>query len=328
MKAIVYTKYGPPDVLELQEIEKPSPKEHEVLVKVHAASVNALEWRRFTIPMLLVRMMCGGLREPKDKSIGADIAGRVEAVGTAVTQFKPGDEVFGIRRGAFADYVCAPEKYLAPKPANLSFEAASAVPLAALTAIQGLRDQGNIQPGQNVLIYGAGGGVGTFAVQIAKSFGAEVTAVCGPRNLDIMRSVGADRVIDYTQEDFTKNGQSYDLILAANGYRSILDYRRALRPNGIYVVVGGSFAQFLQAMFLGPLLSRLGNKKIRGMMTRPDQKDLVLLKELLEAGKVIPVIDRCYPLAKATEAIRYVLEGHVRGKVVLTNEPSGAIPTL
>jgi NADPH:quinone reductase-like Zn-dependent oxidoreductase len=320
MKAVVYTKYGPPDVLQLREIEKPSPRDHEVLVKVHAASVNALEWRRFTLPRIFVRMMCGGLREPKDKSLGADIAGRVEAVGATVKQFQPGDEVFGIRRGAFAEYVCAPENYLALKPANLSFEAAAAVPLAALTALQGLRDEGKIQPGQSVLINGSGGGVGTFAVQIAKSFGAEVTAVCSTGNLDVARSIGADRVIDYTQEDFTKSGRSYDLILAANGYHPIVDYRRALKPNGIYVVIGGSLSQFFQVMLLGPLLSRLGKKKMRGMMTHPDQKDLVFLKELLEAGKVVPVIDRCYPLGEVAEAIKYLAGGHARGKVVITVE--------
>ena len=322
MKAVLYTKYGPPDVLQLQDIEKPSPKDQEVLVKVHAASINALEWRRFTLPKVVVRLMGGGLREPKDKSIGADFAGRVEAVGAAVTQFKPGDEVYGIRRGSLAEYVCAPEKYTALKPTNVSFEAAAAVPLAGLTALQALRDQGKIQAGQKVLINGAGGGVGTFAVQIAKSFGAEVTAVCGPRNQDVARSIGADHVMDYTKEDFTKSGQRYDLIVAANGYHPILDYRRALNPNGIYVVVGGDMAQMFQALLLGPLLSWAGNRKMRGMMTRPNQKDLLFLKELLEAGRVVPAIDRCYPLDEAVAAMRYVLEGHVRGKVVLTIERS------
>ncbi|HLQ78061.1 MAG TPA: NAD(P)-dependent alcohol dehydrogenase, partial [Terriglobia bacterium] len=221
MKAILYTKYGPPDVLELRDIEKPSPKEHEVLVQIYAASINALEWRRFTLPKIMVRIMGGGIREPKDKSLGADFAGRVEAVGAGVTQYKPGDEVFGIRRGAYAEYVCAPEKFIALKPANIPFEAAAALPVAALTALQALRDPGKIQAGQKVLIHGAGGGVGTFAVQIAKAFGTEVTAVCGPRNLDVVRSAGADHVIDYTKEDFAKNGQQYDLIVAANGYHSI-----------------------------------------------------------------------------------------------------------
>jgi len=319
MKAILYTKYGPPDVLELHDIEKPSPKEDEVLVRVHAASINALEWRRFTLPKIMVRIMGGGIREPRNKSLGADFAGRVEAVGAGVTQYKPGDEVFGIRRGSFAEYVCAPEKLIALKPANISFEAAAAIPLAGLTALQALRDTGKIQAGQRVLIHGAGGGVGTFAVQIAKSFGTEVTAVCGPRNVEVIRSAGADHVIDYTREDFTKSGEQYDLIIAANGYRSIFEYRRALKPNGIYVVVGGDLTQMLQALVLGPFLSRSG-RKMTGMMTRPNQDDLVFIKELIEAGKFVPVIDRCYPFSKAAEAHRYVLEGHVRGKVILTND--------
>jgi NADPH:quinone reductase-like Zn-dependent oxidoreductase len=317
MKAILYTKYGPPDVLELGDIERPSPKEDEVLVRVHAASINALEWRRFTLPKIMVRIMCGGLFEPRDKSLGADFAGHVEAVGTKVTQYRPGDEVFGIRRGSFAEYVCAPEKWIALKPANISFESAAGVPLAALTALQALRDQGKIQAGQKVLINGAGGGVGTFAVQIAKSYATEVTAVCGPRNVEVVRSAGADKVLDYTKEDFTKDGQQYDLIVAANGYHSIFEYRRALKPNGIYVVVGGDFTQMFQALLLGPFLSRSG-KKMTGMMTRPNHHDLVFLKDLIEAGKFVPVIDRCYPLTEAADAHRYVLEGHVRGKVILT----------
>jgi NADPH:quinone reductase-like Zn-dependent oxidoreductase len=317
MKAILYTKYGPPDVLELHDIEKPSPKEGEVLVRVHAASINALEWRRFTLPKLLVRIIGGGIREPKDKSLGADFAGHVEAVGAGVTQYKPGDDVFGIRRGSFAEYVCAPEKLIAMKPTNISFEAAAAIPLAGLTALQALRDSGRLQAGQKVLIHGAGGGVGTFAVQIAKSLGSEVTAVCGPRNLEVVRSAGADHVMDYTKEDFTKSGQPYDLIIAANGYRSIFDYRRALKPTGIYVVVGGDLTQMLQALVLGPFLSRSG-RKMTGMMTRPNRDDLAFLKDLIEAGTFVPVVDRCYPLARAAEAHRYVLEGHVRGKVILT----------
>jgi NADPH:quinone reductase-like Zn-dependent oxidoreductase len=318
MKAISYTAFGGPDVLELREIEKPSPKDNEVLVKVHAASVNALEWRRFTLPRAVVPVMTGGLRQPKDTRIGSDFAGRVEAVGTAAKQFQPGDEVFGVRRGAFAEYVCPPENFLAIKPANVSFEAAAAVPVAALTALQAVRDQGKIQQGQTVLIYGAGGGVGTFAVQIAKSFGTEVTAVCGTRNLDVALSSGADHVIDYTREDFTRNGRRYDLIVAANGYRSIFEYRHALKPNGTYVVLGGSMGQMLQGMVLAPLLSLLGSRKMRGVMTNANQKDLVVLKELIEGGKVVPVIDRCYPLGQTTDAIKYVLEGHPRGKVVVS----------
>jgi len=320
MKAIIYTKYGPPDVLQLKEVDKPSPKDNEVLVKVHATSVNALDWRPFTMPLIFVRMMRGGFFEPKNTSLGADIAGRVEAVGASVKQFQPGDAVFGVSNGAFAEFACAAENELALKPANLSFEAAAAVPVAAFTALQGLRDKGRIQPGQKVLINGAGGGVGTFAVQIAKSFGAEVTAVCSTRNLDMVRSIGADHVIDYMQEDFTQNGQRYDLIIAVNGYHPILDYKRALSPNGIYVVIGGTMAQIFQGMLLGPLLSWTGSKKMGSMMTHSNQKDLVFLKELLEAGKVVPVIDRCYPLGEVAEAIRYLVEGHARGKVVITVE--------
>ena len=320
MKAIVYTKYGPPDVLQLEDIEKPYPRDDEVLVRVHAASLNALDWRPFTFPLIFVRLMRGGLREPKDRSIGGDVAGRVEAVGAAVKQFQPGDEVFGIGRGSCAEYVCAPEKHLVLKPANLSFEAAAAVPVAALTALKGLRDRGKIQPGQKVVINGAGGGVGTFAVQLAKSFGAEVTAVCGTHNLDMARSIGADHVMDYKQEDFTRSGLRYDLIVAVNGYHPIFHYRRALKPNGICVVLGGSMAQVGQALFLGPLLSRLGPRKFGITMPKANQSNLGFLKELLEAGKVVPVIDRCYPLAETASAIRYLVEGHARGKVIVTSE--------
>lgn len=319
MKAILYTKWGPPDVLQLQEIEKPSPKDNEVLVKVLASSANAMEWRLFTFHPIFLRII-GGLREPRHKSIGGDLAGRVESVGAAVKQFRPGDEVFGIRRGAWADYVCASEDRLVRKPANISFEAAASVPVAGLTALQAIRDQGKIQPGQNVLINGAGGGVGTFAVQIAKSFGTQVTAVCGKHNVDMARSIGADHVIDYTQEDFTKTGKRYDLIIAANGYHPILDYRHALKPNGIYVVLGGSMGQMLQGVVFGPLLSLAGNKTMKGLLTHPNQKDLLFLKELLETGKVIPVVDRCYPLDKVPEAIKYLMQHHARGKVVLTIE--------
>ena len=317
MKAILYTAYGPPDVLQLREIDKPSPKENEVLVRVHASSINAIEWRRFTFP-LVARIFGKGIRAPRNMSIGGDLAGRVEAVGAKVKQFQPGDEVFGIQPGAYAEYVCALEKNLTLKPANVSFEAAAAVPIAALTALQGLRDHGKIQKGQEVLIYGAGGGVGTFAVQIAKAFDTKVTAVCGSRSLDIVRSSGAELVMDYSKEDFMKNGKRYDLILAANGYRSILEYRRALKPNGIYVVAGGFVAQMLQALLLGPFISRVGSRKMRGVMANVNQKDLVFPKELLEAGKVRPVIDRTYPLSKVVEAMNYVLEGHPRGKVVIS----------
>ena len=321
MKAIVYTQYGPPDVLQLKEVAKPAPKDNQVLVKVQAASANALDWRRFTSTSILGRLVDGVLLKVINTVLGADIAGRVEAVGATVKQFQPGDEVFGVSAGsvgAFAEYACAAEDKVALKPANLSFEAAAAVPVAALTALQGLRDKGQIQPGQKVLIHGASGGVGTFAVQIAKSFGAEVTAVCSTRNLDMARSLGADHVIDYTQENFSRNGRRYDLILAVNGNHLLQDYWRALSPSGIAVVLGGSLAQFFQGVLLGPLVSRIGRKKVRSFIARINQKDLVFIKELLEAGKVLPVIDRCYPLSETAEAIRYLVEGHARGKVVIT----------
>ena len=324
MRAILYTQYGPPELLELAEVEKPAPKDNQVLVKVQAASVNALDWRPFTLPSLFIRLLDGGLRKPKDTSMGVAVAGRVEAVGTQVKQFQPGDEVFGVAKGAFAEYACAAEDKLALKPANLSFEAAAAVPVAASTALQGLRDRGRIQPGQRVLIYGASGGVGTFAVQIAKAFGAEVTAVCSPRNLDLVRSIGADHVMDYTQENFTRNGQRYDLIIAANGYHPILDYWRTLNPSGICVVLGGSMAQILQGLLLGPWLSRLGSKKIGNMLAHSNQKDLVFLGELLAAGKVVPVVEKRYPLGEVAEAIRYLIDVHGRGKVVITVEHSGS----
>jgi NADPH:quinone reductase-like Zn-dependent oxidoreductase len=324
MKAIVYTKYGPPDVLQLKEVEKPTPKDNEVLVKVHAASVNAYDWHLLRADPFLVRLMGGGLLKPKNTILGADIAGRVEAVGRNVKQFQPGDDVFGDLaawgNGGFAEYVSVPEHALALKPANISFEQAAAVPMAAVTALQGLRDKGKIQPGQKVLIHGASGGVGTFAVQIAKSLGAEVTAVCSTRNLDMARSIGADQVIDYTQEDFTKSRQRYDLILAVNGYHPISAYKRTLSPKGIYVMAGGSTAQIFQALLLGPWMSMTGGKKMGALSAKPNQKDLVFMKELLEAGKVVPVIDRRYTLSEVAEAIRYLEEEHAMGKVVITVE--------
>ena len=318
MKAIVYHEYGSPDVLEFTEVEKPAPQDDEVLIKIHAASVNAYDWHFLTADIFLIRLMGGGLLKPKYTRLGADIAGRVEAVGKNVRQFQPGDEVFGMGRGGFAEYACAPENTLVLKPSNLSFEEAAAVPMAAVTALQGLRDTGQIQPGQKVLINGASGGVGTFAVQIAKSFGAEVTAVCSTRNLDQARSLGAGHVIDYTKEDFTQSGQLYDLIFAANGYHSLSAYKRVLTPQGIYVMAGGSMAQIFQAMLLGSWMSETGGKKMGGVSAKRDQKDLAFLKELAEAGKVVPVIDRRYPLREAAEALRYLGAGHARGKVVIT----------
>ena len=322
MKAIVRSIYGSPDVLELKEVERPAPRDNEVLIKVHAASLNAYDWHMLTADMFPVRLMGGGLLKPKMKILGADVAGRIEAVGRNATQFRPGEDVFGditgSGGGSFAEYACGRENGLVSKPDNLSFEEAAAVPMAALTALQALRDKGRIQPGQKVLINGASGGVGTFAVQIAKSFGAEVTAVCSTGKMDMVRSIGADQVIDYTKEDFTKNGQHYDLILAANGYHRIWDYRRALSPKGIYVVAGGSPAQMIQALLLGPLISRTGSRKMGAMMARINQKDLAIIIELLETGKVKPIIDRRYPLSEVPEALRYLGKGHARGKIVIT----------
>lgn len=321
MKAIVATKYGPPDVLNLEEVDKPAPKNNEVLVEVHAASVNAGDWHLLRADPFLTRLAFG-LLKPKHKILGADIAGRVEAVGGNVTQFQPGDEVFGDLSGCgfggFAEYVCASEDALVVKPADTSFEEAAAVPSAAATALQGLREKGRIQQGQKVLINGASGGVGTFAVQIAKSSGAEVTGVCSTSKLEMVRSIGADHVIDYTQEDFTKNGQRYDLILATNGYHPISDYKRTLSPKGTYVMSGGSGAQMFQAMLLGPVISMTGNKKMGNLLKKSNKRDLVVLKDLLEAGQITPVIDRTYPLSEVPEAIEYLEEGHARGKVVIT----------
>ena len=318
MKAIVYTEYGSPDVLQFKDVEKPTPKDNEVLVKVHAASVNAYDWHFLTADIFLIRLMGGGLLKPKYTRLGADIAGRIETVGRNVKQFRPGDEVFGMVKGGFAEYACAPESALVLKPVNTSFDEAAAIPMAAITALQGLRDEGQIQAGQKVLINGASGGVGTFAVQIAKSFGAEVTAVCSTRNLDQARSIGADHIIDYTKEDFTKNGQQYDLVFAANGYHSLSAYKRALTPKGIYIMAGGSMAQIFQSMLMGSMMSETGGRKMAGVSAKRNQKDLAFLKELVEAGKVVPVIDRRYPLSEAAEALRYLGAGHAKGKVVIT----------
>jgi NADPH:quinone reductase-like Zn-dependent oxidoreductase len=322
MKAIVYEAYGPPDVLELEAVEKPVPRDDEVLVSVHAAALNYVDWALLRGIPFLIRMMSGGLSKPKNTILGADIAGRVEAIGRGVTQFQPGDEVFGdisdYGFGGFAEYVSAPESQLARKPANTSFEEAAAVPMSGVVALQGLRDKGGVQPGQKVLIVGASGGNGTFAVQIAKSFGAEVTGVCSTRNLDMVRSIGADHVIDYTQEDFAQGEERYDLILGAGGYRSIFDYRRALRPEGTYVMVGGGMAQVYEAMLLGPFVSMTGRQRLVNLSAMSDQEDLAFVGKLIEAGKVVPVIDRRYPLEEVPEALRYYGEGHSRGKVVIS----------
>ena len=325
MKAIVCSKYGSPDVLQLQEVAKPIPQDDDVLIRIYAASVNARDWRYMRAKPFFVRLMPGGLLQPKNKILGGDVAGQVEAIGKGAKQFKPGDEVFGFLpsatgRGTFAEYVCANENAIALKPANLTFTQAAAVPLAAMTALQVLRDKGNIQPGQKVLISGASGGVGTFAVQIAKAFGAEVTAVCSTKNLNMVRSLGAGHVIDYTREDFTRNGQHYDLILAVNGYHPIADYLWALSPEGIYVVAGGSMRQLFQAAFQGRRNSKSDGQKTYVVSLVQNQKDLVCLKELLESGKVAPVIDGCYPLSRTAEAFRYFEKEHARGKVVITME--------
>jgi NADPH:quinone reductase-like Zn-dependent oxidoreductase len=315
MKAIVQTQYGPPDVLQLKEVAKPMPKDNELLVKVKAASVNYSDWVYVRGKPLVARLMGSGLLKPKNMLLGADVAGRVEVVGRNVKQFHPDDEVYADLSvcgwGGFAEYVSVPEHAIALKPANLTFEEAAAVPQAAIVALQGLRDEGQIQPGKEVLINGASGGIGTFAVQIAKYFGAEVTGVCSSKNFDLVRSIGADKVIDYTQEDFTKNRQRYDLILDIKAYRSISDYERVLSPKGIYVLAGGSVARIIQT-------SITGNERMVNFQARPNQKELDFMTELLEAGTVVPVIDRRYPLSEVSEAIRYYGEGHARGKVVIT----------
>jgi NADPH:quinone reductase-like Zn-dependent oxidoreductase len=321
MKAIVNTKFGTPDVLELKEVEKPTPKDNEVLIKVHVTSVTFSDMMLVTGKPFVGRLSGLGLLKPALKTPGSEIAGRVETVGRNVRQFRPGDEVFGdlsvCGRGGYAEYVCAPEHVLTLKPANISFEEAAAVPETALVALQALRDHGQIQKGQKVLIYGASGGIGTFAVQIAKYFEAEVTGVCSTGNLEMVCSIGADHVIDYTQEDFTQHGPQYDLIVASAGYRSIFDYKRALRPGGRYVSTGGSMKQVFQGLLLGPFVSMGGSKKLGAMVVKPN-KDLGFMKELLEAGNVTPVIDRRYPLREVAEALKYYGKGHARGKVVIT----------
>jgi len=323
MKAIVCTKYGSPDVLQLKEVAKPTPKEGEVLAKVHAASVNAAD---FEILRGTWVARFGGPLRPKYKIPGSDIAGRVEAVGRNVKQFQPGDEIWGdlsfpYGYGTFAEYVCVSENALVMKPASMTFEEASTYPQSAIISLQTLRDKGQIQPGHKVLINGAGGGMGTFAVQIAKLYGAEVTGVDGAGKLDMLRSIGADHVIDYAQEDYTRSGQRYDLILDVVAYRSVFDYRRALSPEGIFLIVGGSLTTFLQVLILGALISRMGTKKLGLNAYEPNNKeDLAFLAELFEAGKVVPVIDKRYPLSELPEALRYLEEGHALGKVVITME--------
>ena len=322
MKAVVFTKYGPPEVLQLIEVEKPAPKADEVLVRVRAASVNAADWRMVSADPFLVRFYSGLLRPKKITCPGADVAGVVEAVGSDVTRFKPGDEVFGdvfeSGMGGFAEYKCAHENELVLKPANVTFDEAAAVPLACMTALHALRDVGQVRAGQSVLINGASGGVGTFAIQLAKYFGAEVTAVCSTKKAEQARALGADHVIDYMREDFTLGGKRYDLIVAVNGYHSIFDYRLTLAPEGRYAMIGGGSAQLFQALLLGPLLSLAGGRKMLTVSSKPNQQDLLFLKELLGSGKIKPVIDRRYPLSELPDAIRYVEAGHAGGKVVIT----------
>src|SRR5438477_2180170 len=325
MKAVVYTNYGSPDVLEIRDVKKPTPNDDQVLVKVRAASLNPLDWHFMEGTPYIMRALGAGLRKPKDPRLGVDLAGEVEAVGKNVTQFKPGDEVFGTGHGtAFAEYVCAGKTKLVLKPANLTFEQAAAVPIAGLTALQGLRDKGKVQPGQKVLINGASGGVGTFAVQIAKSFGADVTGVCSTRNLDMVRSLGADHVIDYTKEDFTKGADRYDIILDNVANHSLSECRRVLNPDGKYVLIGGGGVN--ESRWLGPglthalkamFLSKFVSQKMGMMLAELNQKDLTALADLMQSGKVTPVIDKTYTLGELPQAIEYLEQGHARGKVVV-----------
>jgi len=324
MKAAVYTRYGPPDVIQIMEVEKPVPNGQEVLIKVRAAALNPYDWHFMRGLPYLIRMM-SGLRKPKITRLGFDVAGQVEAVGANVTHFKSGDEVFGscsgAYSGAFAEYACTPESALLTKPDNVTFEQAAAVPMAAFTALQGLR-RGQIRAGQMVLVNGAAGGVGSLAVQLAKSFGAEVTGVCSSRNVEMVRSIGADRVIDYTKQDFTKSGQRYDLILDCVGNRSLLACRRALTPKGMLVTAGGKSGRWKMGLTRGLralVLSRFGSRKLVGVFAKSNQEDLNVVRGLMETGKVTPVIDRRYPLSETAEAIRYLEEGHARGKILITS---------
>jgi len=317
MKAIHCSGYGDPDLLRLVDIAMPVPGEGEVLIRVRAASVNALDWRLMRGKPVIARFMAGGLRKPKHAGVGRDVAGEVTAIGAGVTQFAVGDAVFGACIGAFAEYACARVDRLVPKPPQISFEHAAAVPIAATTALQGLRDCGRLQAGQTVLIDGASGGVGTFALQIAKALGARVTAVCSSANVDAARAMGADRVIDYTREDFVGDGVRYDLILGANAHRSLFDYRRALNEHGIYVMAGGGGAQILQGLLLAPLLSLGARRKLRFVGAKLDLADLHTLQQMLAAGQITPAIERRYALRETADAIRHVETGHARGKVVI-----------
>jgi NADPH:quinone reductase-like Zn-dependent oxidoreductase len=323
MKAAVYTRYGPPDVVQIAEVDKPFPADDEVLIEVRAASLNPLDSHYMRGSPRFLRLLAG-LRKPKVPRLGVDVAGRAEAVGRNVTRFRPGDEVFGSCRGAFAEYACASESALAGKPAGVTFEEAAAVPVAAYTALQGFRNKGRIRPGHKVLINGAAGGVGTLAVQIAKSFGADVTGVCSTRNVDLVRSLGADRVIDYTRQDFVRGEERYDLVFDLVGNRSLSAFWRVLAPKGIYVGAGGgsggSMIGLLAHAIAAIVLSRFGGRKFVSLLAKRSPADLTIVRELMEAGKVRPVIDRRYRLLEVSEAIRYLEEGHARGKVVITSE--------
>jgi len=315
MKAMVYTKYGPPDVLHLEEVEKPAAKDSEISIKVHAASINSYDWRHLGPDPFFLRLMGGGLLKPKHRILGADMAGRVEAVGANVKGFKPGDDVVGDGGyGGYAEYACVDENKFVLKPAELTFEEAAAMPMAGLTALQGLRDKGRIQAGQRVLINGASGGVGTFAVQIAKSFGTEVTGVCRTAKMDLVRSIGADHVVDYTQEDVTRIDQIYDLIFDVAAFRSVSKYRRILSPKGIYVLAGGSMARIFQSM----LISMTGAKNMKFIGAKVKQEDLLVILELMRAGQVRSIVDKRFPLSETAEAFRYFKEGRTRGKIVIT----------
>ena len=323
MKAAIYTSYGGPDVVRITDVEKPVPKDNEVLMRVRAASVNPLDWRLMKGEPRLLRLFFG-LRKPRLGRPGVDAAGEVEAVGKNVTQFKPRDEVFGACRGAFAEYACSGESKVAMKPDDVTFEQAASVNVAGLTALQGLRDKGKIQPGSKILINGAAGGVGTFAVQIAKSFGAEVTGVCSTRNIDMVRSIGADEVIDYTRHDFTTSNQRYDLILDCVGNHPFSECRRVLTAKGRFIMIGAPHdmtVMGLLAPMIGALWSSLfGNRKAVPFISKPSQEDLILLGGLIVTGKLEPIIDRRYNLSEVSDAMRYVEEGHARGKVLINLE--------
>jgi NADPH:quinone reductase-like Zn-dependent oxidoreductase len=322
MKAIVQDRYGTADVLEIRDVEKPQPGDDEVLIRVHAAGVDPGVWHLMTGQPYLVRVMGFGLRKPKIRIRGMDAAGTVEAAGRNVIQLKQGDPVYGTCDGSFAEYACARAERFAPKPANLSFEQAAAVPISGMTALNGLRDAGKLQPGQNVLIIGAAGGVGTYAVQLAKAFGAVVTGVCSTSKAELVRSIGADEVIDYTREDFTDGTRQFDLILDTAGRRPLSQLRRALTPQGTLVIVGGEggdrWLGGFQRQIFAPLRSRFSEQKLLGLISKERHQDLMTLKDLIEAGNVTPVIDRTYPLSEAAQAIRYLEQGHPRGKVVIT----------